>query len=112
MSYPRENIIVAQGTPAANTAAVAELANPGSATRWTLQRVTGSYSAAPTNGKLIITDGKSLTLTWYVGAGPFDIELGMASGPGGETGVERVTATLSAGGAGILGSVILTASVQ
>jgi hypothetical protein len=111
--YPRENVEIAQGTPAANTAAVAKLSNPGAATRWTLIQVTGSYSATPAEGKLVITDGKNLTLTYYIpAAGPFDIPLGLPSGPGGENGVQEVTATLSAGGASVKGSVVLTASIQ
>jgi hypothetical protein len=87
--------------PAANTAAVASLSNGTRLIR--LKSVSWSYTAAPTNGSLTISDGTRSRQHDITTGGPGFIPLDDFESPPGVS----LTATLAAGGAGITGSVWL-----
>lgn len=114
MSYPRQNTLQTSATSGANAAAVVKLPStttiaPGDETndlnpigvnqRWRIHTIIASYSAAPTAGSLVITDG---VFTWTIDvptAGPVPIpSLDLQCAPGAE-----VDITLSAAGSAVVG---------
>jgi len=90
-------------TPAANTNAVWTGAAPTDGTRWSLDSIIYSYTAAPTAATLIISWG-SFSETYYIVGGGVGV-LPFGPTPKQFPANTAVTVTLLAGGAGISGSV-------
>lgn len=85
----------------ANTAAVITVAAPGAGQRLQVNQIEFSYNAAPTNGTLTIQQGSTVIKTLFVsaaGPGPIITGIRLAANT-------ALTITLSAGGAGVTGSV-------
>lgn len=101
--FPRTKIKWGSDFPADDTAAVVTIAAE-TGERHVIDTVYWSYDAAPTGGKLTVTNG-TITLEWDItAAGPGYLPLRMADDEGFDGGVNTaVTITLTAGGAGIAG---------
>ncbi len=85
----------------ANTAAVITVAAPGAGQRLQVNQIEFSYNAAPTNGTLTIQQGATTIKTLFItaaGAGPVITGIRLVANT-------ALTITLSAGGAGVTGSV-------
>ena len=86
--------------PAANEDAIVTLPAQDALRHWMLG-ISWSYSAAPTNGSLIIYDDDDVVFSIdVVVAGANSVEVQRVSGPGHELRI-----VLSAGGAGVVGKV-------
>lgn len=98
ISFPMLGTTKTVHAPASNTAAVVTLTAVASYHR-AIKTIIWSYSAAPTGGRLTITDNAVTVLDMDItAAGPGILPIGMAF-----TENTQVVVTLAAGGAGISG---------
>lgn len=96
-------LITATHFPAAATAAVVTIA-ADSEQAWCLRRISASYSAAPTAGRLTVVAGSTTLLDIDItAAGPFVLDLDQENVLTNNTKNEAVVVTLASGGGTVVG---------
>lgn len=97
---PNTMVPQAGQAPSVATDAICAMAAPTDGSRWHLDYVAWSYSAAPTGGQLLITWG-STTMTFYIIAGgPSKMDLDLVFPIN-----TAVTITLKSGAGAVVGTV-------